>query len=66
MMDYAASLKNVQDGLHVTVVDSANWNINSITIKVLAIDGTHMRTDLAQRRLGWLVANAVKNNLSPI
>lgn len=66
MPDYADSLKNVQKGLHITVVDSGNWNFNSKTIHVLTIDGTHPITDIGKFRLGHLVANAIKANLSPI
>ena len=66
MPDYAESLKNVQTGLHVTVVDSGNWGLNSLTVKVLTSDGTHPRTNIANARLGHLVANAVQTYLSPV
>ena len=66
MMDYAASLKNVQKKLHVSVIDSGNWGISYLTMKVMSVDGTHPITDLGKQRIGHWFASAIKTHLSPI
>jgi len=67
MSDYAKSLDNVQSRFHCPVIDTGKlFGINAQTILTYAPDGTHPRANVAQKRLGWLFAQAVRNNISPI
>lgn len=67
MRDYGEALKNIQPRLHVPVIQSDSlFNVNRYSIKLLSWDGTHPRTDLANKRLGHLFANMVKTYISPV
>ena len=64
--DYADSLLNVQSRFHCPVIDTGKlFGINQYNILTYAPDGTHPRANIAQKRLGWLFAKAVENNLAP-
>lgn len=66
MRDYAESLKNVQKRFHCPVIMTGeNFGVNVYNIMKYTLDGTHPRANIAQKRLGWLVAQAIRNNLAP-
>ena len=66
IQDYAKSLKNVQDGLHVPIANTnAELGINKYTIKYYSSDGTHPRTTPALIRLGHRWAEMIKRFVSP-
>ena len=66
MSDYANSLENVVKKFHCPLIKTGElFGINAQTILTYAPDGTHPRANIAQKRLGWLFAQAVKNNLAP-
>ena len=67
MKDYAESLYNVQNGLHVPIANThSELGINQYTIKYWTMDGTHPRTNQGQARFGHLFANIVRRYLSPV
>lgn len=66
MSDYAESLKNVQSRFHCPIIETGKlFGINAQTILMYAPDGTHPRANIAQKRIGWLFAQAVRTNLAP-
>jgi hypothetical protein len=66
MKDYGESLKLVQEKYCCPLVDTRKlFGINEYTIFEYCSDGVHPRTNLGQQRLGWLFAQAVKNNIAP-
>lgn len=66
MSDYANSLENVVSKFHCPLIKTGElFGINAQTILTYAPDGTHPRANVAQKRLGWLFAQAVKNNIAP-
>ena len=66
MRDYANSLGNVVQKFHCPLVKTGElFGINAQTILTYAPDGTHPRANIAQKRLGWLFAQAVRNNIAP-
>lgn len=66
MADYGDSLKIVQDVFHCPVVDSGRkFGMNKYNIHLYTMDGTHPRTNMAQRRLGYLFTQAIAENISP-
>lgn len=66
MSDYGDSLENVVSRIHCALIRTDKlFGINQYTVLDYALDGTHPRSNMAQKRLGWLFAQAVKNNLAP-
>ena len=66
MRDYANSLENVVQKFHCPLVKTGElFGINVQTILTYAPDGTHPRANIAQKRLGWLFAQAVRDNIAP-
>ena len=66
MADYANALENVVGRVHCPLVKTGDlFGINQYNILTYAPDGTHPRANIAQKRLGWLFAQSVKNNLTP-
>lgn len=66
MSDYGDSLENVVSRFHCPLIRTDKlFGINQYTILTYAPDGTHPRANIAQKRLGWLFAQAVRNNLAP-
>ena len=65
MADYGDSLKIVHDVFHCALVDSGrNFGINKYNVHLYTMDGTHPRTNLAQRRLGYLFAESIRKWIS--
>lgn len=66
MADYGDSLKIVQDVFHCELTDSGRcFGMNKYNIHLYTMDGTHPRTNMAQHRLGYLFAQAIKQWISP-
>ena len=68
MNDYSNSLiDHVQPEFHCPIADSGkDLGINKYNISVYAIDGTHIRTNIGQRRLGRYVAESVMRYVQPV
>lgn len=67
MSDYADSLENVQSRFHCPLINTGKlFGINQYNILTYAPDGTHPRANIAQERLGYLFAQAVRTNLCPV
>lgn len=68
MSDYANSLiEHVQPAYHCPIADAGKeLGINKYNIGVYAIDGTHIRTNVGQMRLGRYVAESVQRYIQPV
>lgn len=68
MNDYSSSLiDHVQPAFHCPIADAGKeLGINKYNIDVYTIDGTHVRTNKGQMRLGRYVAESVKRFVQPI
>lgn len=65
--DYGDSLENVRKIIHCPLVDAyQELGINKYNIMYWTADGTHPRTEQAQKRYGHLFANIIKRYLSPV
>ena len=68
MNDYSQTLiDHVQPEFHCPIADAGKeLGINKYNIGVYAIDGTHIRTNVGQMRLGRYVAESVQRYVQPV